>query len=95
MGGVILSDTRGARLAIESDIHIADFPTATSCLANLQLLPNEFYNGLQVVAENIDAWRTKLVTSVKSASRSEMKNRLRPNRGLNIKTFYPITEPCT
>ena len=65
VGGVILSDTRGARLAIESDIHIADFPTATSCLANLQLLPNEFYNGLQVVAENIDAWRTNLVTRIK------------------------------
>ena len=65
MGGVILGDTRGARLAIESDINIADFPTATSCLANLQLLPNEFYNGLQVVAENIDAWRTNLVTRIK------------------------------
>ena len=32
VGGVILSDTRGARLAIESDIHIADFPVFNSCL---------------------------------------------------------------
>ena len=65
MGGVILSDTRGARLPIESDIHIADFPTVTSCLASLQFLPNEVYNGLQVFAENIDAWRTNLVTRIK------------------------------
>ena len=65
MGGVILSDTRGARLAIESDIHIADFPTVTSCLSSLQFLPNEVYNGLQVFAENIDAWRTNLVTRIK------------------------------
>ena len=65
MRGVILGDTRGAGLAIESDISIADFPTATSCLANLQLVPNEFNNGLQVVAENIDSWRTNLITRIK------------------------------
>ena len=65
MGGVILVDTRGARLAIESDISIADFPTASSCLANLQLMPNELNNGLQVVAENIDSWRTSLITRIK------------------------------
>ena len=65
VGGVKLGDTRGARLVIESDISIADFPTATSCLANLQLLPNEFKNGLQVVAENIDSWRTNLITRIK------------------------------
>ena len=65
VGGVILGDTRGARLAIESDIHIADFPTVTSCLTNLQPLPVEFNNELQVVAENIDSWRTNLVTRIK------------------------------
>ena len=65
MGGALLSDARGARLAIERDISIADFPTVTSCLANLQLLPNEVNNGFQVVAENIDAWRTNLVTRIK------------------------------
>ena len=43
-----MNSYRGARLAIESDIHIADFPTVTSCLASLQFLPNEVYNGLQV-----------------------------------------------
>ena len=26
VGGVILGDMRGARFAIESDVHIADFP---------------------------------------------------------------------
>ena len=35
VGGVILGDARGARLAIESDISIADFPTVSSCLTNL------------------------------------------------------------
>ena len=50
---------------IESDISITDFPTVTSCLANLQLLPNELNDGLQVFAENIDAWRTYLVTRIK------------------------------
>ena len=65
MGGVIPSDLRGARLAIESDIHIADFPSVTSCLANLQLLPNDVYNSLQAFAENIDGWRTNLITRIK------------------------------
>ena len=68
MGGGILGDARGARLAIECDIHIADFPTVTSCLTNLPLLPNEVQNGLQVVAENIDAWRTNLITRIKQYS---------------------------
>ena len=70
MGGVILGDTKGARLAIDSDISIADFLTATSCLANLQLLPNEFNNELQVVAENIDSCRTNLNTRIKLYSSS-------------------------
>ena len=61
----MLADLRGARLAIESEISIADFPTATSCLDSLQLMPNEFNIGLQVVAENIDSWRTNLVTRIK------------------------------
>ena len=52
-------------MAIESDISIADFPTDTSCLTNIQPLPSEFNNGLQVVAENIDSWRTNLVTRIK------------------------------
>ena len=65
MGGIIPSDLRGARLAIESDIHIADFPSVTSCLASLQFLPNDVYNGLQAFAENIDGWRTNLVTRIK------------------------------
>ena len=64
-GGVMLGDVRGARLAIESDISIAYFPTVSSCLLNLQSLPAEFNNGLQVVAENIDSWRTNLVTRIK------------------------------
>ena len=65
VGGVILGNARGARLAIERDISIADFPTVTSCLTNIQPLPSAFNNGLQVIAENIDSWRTNLVTRIK------------------------------
>ena len=61
----MLTDLRGNRLAVESDIRIADFPTATSCLNNLQLTPSEFNNGHQVVAENIDSWRANLVIRIK------------------------------
>ena len=60
----MLADLRGARLAIETDISIADFPTATSCLNNIQFIPSEFNNGLQVVAENIDSWRANLITRI-------------------------------
>ena len=64
----MLADLRGARLAIETDISIADFPTATSCLNNGQFILSEFNNGLQVVAENIDSSRTNLVTRIKLKS---------------------------
>ena len=62
-GRVILGDLRGARLAVESDNSIAGFPTVTSCLLTLQPMPAEFNNGLQVVAENIDSWRTNQIKS--------------------------------
>ena len=62
---MILGEVRGARLAIESDISIAGFHTVASCLLNLQSLPAKFNNSLQVVAENIDSWRTNLVTRIK------------------------------
>ena len=56
---------RGPRLAIESDIHLAVFPSVTSCLADLQFILNDVYNGLEAIAENIDAWRVNLVTRIK------------------------------
>ena len=65
VGGVILGDVRGTRLAIESGLSIADFPTVSSCLLGLQPLPVEFNNGLQVEVENINSWRTNLVTRIK------------------------------
>ena len=64
-GGIIPSDLRGPRLAIGGNIQIADFPPDASCLASLQFLPSDMYNGLQAFAENIDAWRTNLITRVK------------------------------
>ena len=56
---------RGHRLAIESDIHLAVFPSVTACLADLQFILNNVYNGLEAIAENIDAWRVNLVTRIK------------------------------
>ena len=75
-GGMILGDIRGARLAIESDNSIAGFPTVASCLLTLQPLPTDFNNGLQVVAENIDSWRTNLVTRIKlySSTMADLKS---------------------
>ena len=55
----------GPRLAIESDTHLAVFPTVAPCLIDRQLIPNDVYNGLQAMAENIDAWRVNLNTRIK------------------------------
>ena len=52
-------------LAIESDIHLAVFPTIASCLIDHQFIPNDVYNGLEAIAECIDAWRVNLVTRIK------------------------------
>ena len=54
-GGGFPTEFSGPRLAIESDIQLAAFPTITSCLANHQFLPNDVYNSLDAIAENIDA----------------------------------------
>ena len=63
--GVIPTDLRGPRLAIESDIHLAVFPSIASCLVDLQFIPN----GLEAIADNIDAWRVNLVTRIKQTIR--------------------------
>ena len=64
-GGVIPTDLRAPMLAIESDIHFAVFPTIASCLIDRQFIPNDVYDGLEAIAENIDAWRVNLVTRIK------------------------------
>ena len=56
---------RGPRLAIESDIHLAVFPSVTSCRIYCQFIPNDVYVGLEAIAENIDAWSMNLVTRIK------------------------------
>ena len=64
-GGVIPTDLRGPMLAIESDVHLAVFPSVSSCLVNLQYIPNDVYIRLEAIADNIDAWRVNLVTRIK------------------------------
>ena len=50
---------------IESALFIAGFPTVGSCLLDLPQPPAEFNNRFQVIAANIDSWRTRLVTKLK------------------------------
>ena len=59
-GGVIPTDLREPRLAIESDVHLAIFPSV-----NLQFIPNYVYNGFEAIADNFDAWRVNLVNRIK------------------------------
>ena len=59
---------RAPRLAIESDIHLAVFPTVVFCLIDCQFILNDVYNGLEAIAENIDAWRVNLDTKIKQYS---------------------------
>ena len=56
---------RGPRLAIESDVHLAVFPSVSSCLVDLQFILNDVYNGLKAIADNIDEWRVNLVNRIK------------------------------
>ena len=55
----------GPGLIIESDLSIADFPTVGSCLLDLPQPPAGFNNRFQVIAANIDSWRTKLAAKLK------------------------------
>ena len=50
---------------IESALFIAGFPTVGSCLLDLPQPPAGFNNRFQVIAANIDSWRTRLVTKLK------------------------------
>ena len=65
MGGIIPTDIREPRLAIEGDIHLSSNPSASSCLSDFQFLPNEVYCGFEAIAKNIDEWRGNLVTRIK------------------------------
>ena len=58
--GAILGDIMGAGLTIESDLSITDFPNVGSCLLDLQPPPAGFNNRFQVIAANIDSWRTNV-----------------------------------
>ena len=64
-GGVIPTDIREPRLAIEGDIHLSTFLSASSCLSDFQFLPNEVYCGFKAIAENIDEWKGNLVSRIK------------------------------
>ena len=65
VGGIIPTEVREHRLAIEGDIHLSTIPSASLCLSEFQFLPNDVYCGFEAVAENIDKWRGNLVTRIK------------------------------
>ena len=47
VGGIIPTDMRETRLAIESDIHLSIFLSVSSCLSDFQFVPNDVYNGFR------------------------------------------------
>ena len=63
--GVILGDAMGSGLITESDFSIAGFPTVGFCLLDLPRPVTGFNNRFQVIAANIDPWRTKLSAKFK------------------------------
>ena len=65
MGGIIPTDVRKPRLAIEGDIHLSTIPSASSCLSDFHFLPNDMYCGFEAITENIDEWKGNLVTRIK------------------------------
>ena len=63
--GVMLGDVMGSGPTTEGDFSIAGFPTVGSCLLDLPRPPAGFNNRFQVIAANIDSWRTKLSAKFK------------------------------
>ena len=62
---MILEDAVGSGLINEDDVSIAGFPTVGSCLLDLPQPVAGFNNRFQVIAANIDSWRTKLAAKFK------------------------------
>ena len=63
--GVILDDVMRSGPITEGDFSIAGFPTVGSCLLGLPRPAAGFNNRFQVIAANIDSWRTKLSAKFK------------------------------
>ena len=57
----IAGDATGSTVTAESDLSIAGFPSVSSCLSDLpQLITGSPTNRFQVIAANIDSWRTRI-----------------------------------
>ena len=58
---VIAGDATGSTVIAESDFSIAGFPSVSSCLSDLpQPVAGYPINRFQVIAANIDSWRTRI-----------------------------------
>ena len=57
----IAGDATGSTVTAESDLSNAGFPSVSSCLSDLpQLITGSPTNRFQVIAANIDSWRTRI-----------------------------------
>ena len=57
---VIVGDATGSALVTETDFSIAGFPSVGSCISDLPQPVAGFTNRFQVIAANIDSWRTRI-----------------------------------
>ena len=57
---VMVGDATGSALVTETDFSIAGFPSVGSCISDLPQPVAGFTNRFQVIAANIDSWRTRI-----------------------------------
>ena len=62
---MMVGDATGPALITATDFSIAGFPTVGFCLLDLPRPVAGFNNRFQVIAANIDSWRTKLSAKFK------------------------------
>ena len=91
MGGIIPTDMREPRLAIESDIHLSIFPSVSSCLGHFQLQPNHVYNGFEAIAENIDKWRGNLIGRINQHDLQSTANSAIFSSDLKTRSFSSVS----
>ena len=96
MGGIIPTDIREPRLAVEGDIHLSTILSASLCLSDFQFLPNYVHCGFEAIAENIYELRGNLVTRIKQyASRirdlQTTANSAISSSNLNVRSFLSVS----
>ena len=57
---IMVGDATGPALIKETDFSVAGFPSVGSCISDLPQPVAGFTNRFQVIAANIDSWRTRI-----------------------------------